>query len=151
MFEAVGEKYWPTYFRTLRDRMKPGGKAALQVNTIDDDDFPAYRKGVDFIQRYIFPGGMLPSPSVFEQQLKRAGLRQCQREFHGLDYARTLRCWDYRVLSRRNDIVSQGYDETFLRMWHYYLAYCETGFRNRRTDVMQVLLEHADEGLKASS
>lgn len=151
MFEAVGEKYWPTYFRTLRNRLKPGGRAALQVITMNDKDFPAYRKDVDFIQRYIFPGGMLPSPGVFEQQLKRAGLRQCEREFHGLDYARTLRCWDDRVLAARNAIVSLGYDERFLRMWHYYLAYCETGFRNRRTDVMQVLLERADVAPKAFS
>lgn len=144
MFEAVGEKYWPVYFGVLRRCLKPGGLAALQVITINERDFPRYRKSVDFIQRHIFPGGMLPSPSAFDTQAARAGLRRVSRNFHGLDYAETLRRWDYRVLKSRNAIIGQGRDEHFLRMWHYYLAYCESGFRNRRTDVMQVLLERPE-------
>ena len=144
MFEAVGEEYWPSYFRCIRDRLKVGGRAALQVITIDDADFNEYRKGVDFIQRYIFPGGMLPSPEVFDRVSAAAGLRQTARSFHGADYAETLRRWDERVLAARNAIRAQGFDERFLRMWHYYLKYCETGFRNSRTDVMQVVLEHAE-------
>ena len=141
MFEAVGEEYWPSYFRTVRERLKPGGRAALQVITIDDDDFNSYRKGVDFIQRYIFPGGMLPSPRVFDRVAAKAGLKRTAREFYGLDYAETLSRWNKRVFAVRDHIIAQGFDERFLRMWHYYLKYCETGFRNHRTDVMQVVLE----------
>lgn len=143
MFEAVGEKYWPIFFDSLLERLKPGGRAALQVITINDEDFSRYRKNVDFIQRYIFPGGMLPSARVFEQHAQAAGLHLSEQTFHGRDYAETLCRWDRRVLAARNAIVALGYDERFLRMWHYYLAYCETGFRNRRTDVMQVVLEPA--------
>ena len=140
MFEAVGEKFWPIYFKTVHDRLRPGGKAALQVITINNDDFDRYRKDVDFIQRYIFPGGMLPSPEVFAERVAQAGLLLEAQTFHGLDYAETLRRWDYQVMARRTAIQAQGYDERFMRMWHYYLAYCETGFVNQRTDVMQVLL-----------
>lgn len=141
MFEAVGEKYWPAYFRAVHDALKPGGRAGLQVITINDADFPRYRRGVDFIQRYIFPGGMLPSPSIFEIEARRAELRLIERNFHGLHYAETLKRWDSRVFAARDALLAQGFDERFLRTWHYYLAYCETGFRNRRTDVMQVVLE----------
>lgn len=142
MFEAVGEEFWQTYFHTLRDCLKPGGKVSMQVITINDDDFAKYRKGVDFIQRYIFPGGMLPSPEVFERVAGKCGLQQQQREFYGQDYAETLARWDRRVLAARERIAALGFDDRFLRMWRYYLKYCETGFRNGRIDVMQVVLEH---------
>lgn len=150
MFEAVGEEYWPAYFNCIRERLKPGGRAALQVITIDNHDFENYRRGVDFIQRYIFPGGMLPSAEVFDSVSGRAGLLRVQREFHGEDYAETLARWDRRVLTARTQIERLGFDNRFMRMWHYYLKYCETGFRNKRTDVMQVVLEHADTGRKTS-
>ncbi len=142
MFEAVGEAYWPPFFETLKRRLKPGGRAALQVITIRDDLFHEYRKGVDFIQRYIFPGGMLPSPAEFSRQARGAGLAPKMRSFHGLDYANTLRHWDRQVSAQRARISEQGFDERFRRMWHYYLAYCEAGFRRGTIDLMQVALIH---------
>lgn len=141
MFEAVGEAYWPTFFSTVRERLRPGGKAALQVITIRDDLFDEYRRGVDFIQRYIFPGGMLPSPGVFNRTARAAGLEPVRREFRGMDYATTLRHWDERVVAQRNAIRAQGFDQRFLRMWRYYLAYCEAGFRCGTVDLMQVGLQ----------
>lgn len=143
MFEAVGEDYWPQFFNTVRDRLQPGGKAALQVITIRDDLFADYRRGVDFIQRYIFPGGMLPSPGVFNRAARAAGLEPVRREFRGLDYATTLRHWDERVVVQRDAIRAQGFDRRFLRMWRYYLAYCEAGFRRGTVDLMQVALRRS--------
>lgn len=141
MFEAVGEAYWPQYFDTVRERLRPGAKAALQVITIRDDLFEDYRRGVDFIQRYIFPGGMLPSPGAFNHAARAAGLEPVRREFRGRDYATTLRHWDERVVEQRDAIRNQGFDERFLRMWRYYLAYCEAGFRRGTVDLMQVALQ----------
>lgn len=141
MFEAVGEQYWDTYFRTLHRCLKPGGRAGIQVITINEQDFPRYRNGVDFIQRYIFPGGLLPSPQRFHAHAQRAGLRCCDQVFFGLDYAETLRRWARRVENKRDVLQAQGFDERFMRTWQYYLAYCETGFRHKRTDVTQVVLE----------
>ena len=143
MFEAVGEKYWPQFFRALARCLKPTGRAGLQVITINDNDFPRYRRNVDFIQRYIFPGGMLPSPRIFEEHARHGGFELCDQLFFGGDYAETLRRWDRNVYAKRDALLAQGYDETFLRTWHYYLAYCETGFRNHRTDVMQVMLQRS--------
>jgi cyclopropane-fatty-acyl-phospholipid synthase len=140
MFEAVGERYWPDYFKALHDLLKPGGRAALQVITISDAGFDDYRKAVDFIQRYIFPGGMLPSPTIWEACVARAGLKTESRDFHGQDYARTLRIWDQRVHAVERDIRQQGFDERFLRMWHYYLAYCHAGFVSGHVDLMQTSL-----------
>lgn len=145
MFEAVGEVYWPSYFATVKQRLKPGGRAALQVITIRDDLFHDYRKGVDFIQRYIFPGGMLPSPAEFSRQARIAGLAPTMRSFHGDDYATTLRHWDRRFSLQRARISEQGFDERFCRMWHYYLAYCEAGFRRGTIDLMQIALVHDGE------
>ncbi|MCP1727993.1 cyclopropane-fatty-acyl-phospholipid synthase [Natronospira proteinivora] len=141
MFEAVGEAYWPVYFQTVHDRLKPGGRAALQVITIDDSEFERYRRDVDFIRQYIFPGGILPSVSVFEQQCRQAGLSLSHREFHGSDYAHTLACWAQRFKQAESSVKAQGFDERFIRMWHYYLAYCEAGFRNGRIDLMQTVLQ----------
>jgi len=142
MFEAVGEAYWPSYFATVKQRLKPGGRAVLQVITIRDDLFHDYRKSVDFIQRYIFPGGMLPSPAEFGRQARIAGLAPTMRSFHGLDYATTLKLWSERFAVQRARISEQGFDEHFRRMWHYYLAYCEAGFRRGTIDLMQVALIH---------
>ena len=140
MFEAVGEEYWPAYFDKVRDCLKPGGKAGLQIITIADRSFAAYRKRADFIQRYIFPGGMLPSPSILKQQVQRAGLTWAGNLEFGLDYAETLRQWRERFRAAWPDIQRQGFDERFRRMWEYYLAYCEAGFRAGNIDVTQVTL-----------
>ena len=142
MFEAVGEEYWPTYMETLRNRLRPGGTAALQVITIADDIFDDYKGSPDFIQHYIFPGGMLPTVGRFDAAAQAAGLEVVQRGFHGQDYARTLRAWQRRFLEREPEVRALGYDERFLRMWRYYLSYCEAGFLDDRIDVMQVALKH---------
>lgn len=141
MFEAVGETYWPTYFETLARCLKPGGRASLQVITIDESRFDHYRRHPDFIQCYVFPGGMLPSVDVFDTHTRAAGLQTVSRDFYGADYAHTLHRWDEQVSTHSASIRELGYDERFLRLWHYYLAYCEVGFRLKRTDVMQVGLE----------
>ena len=140
MFEAVGEQYWDAYFRAVHDHLRPGGRAALQVITIKDAAFEDYRRTVDFIQRYIFPGGMLPSPSAWEACVRRAGLHTESRDFHGQDYARTLRLWDQNVHRAEPEIRRLGFDTRFLRMWHYYLAYCQAGFSTGHVDLMQTTL-----------
>ncbi len=140
MFEAVGESYWPTYFQKLRDCLKPGGVAGLQIITIGDTTFPSYRKSVDFIQRYIFPGGMLPSPTALKQQVAAAGLTWSGSLDFGLDYAETLRQWHQRFIAAWPEIQPLGFDERFRRMWEYYLAYCEAGFRTGHVDVTQLTL-----------
>jgi cyclopropane-fatty-acyl-phospholipid synthase len=140
MFEAVGERYWPTYFGCLRDRLKPGGVAGLQVITIADRHFAKYRRGVDFIQKYVFPGGMLPSPSAFAKVAAAAGLHERGRSTHGLDYAVTLQLWRDRFEAAWTRIRPLGFDDRFRRLWNYYLAYCEAGFRTGSIDVMQVAL-----------
>ena len=137
MLEAVGEKYWPGYFAILRDRLAPGGRAALQVITIDDGLYDAYRKDVDFIQRYIFPGGMLPSPSRLRDQAQRAGLEWRGAEGFGQHYADTLAIWRRSFEAAWPQALALGFDERFRRMWRYYLAYCEAGFKTGRIDVLQ--------------
>ncbi|MBK5942101.1 hypothetical protein CCR96_23235 [Halochromatium roseum] len=144
MFEAVGEEYWPTYMETLRERLRPGGTAALQVITISDDIFEDYKASPDFIQHYIFPGGMLPTVGRFDAAAQGAGLEITERSFYGKDYARTLRAWHRRFLERETEVRALGYDERFIRMWRYYLSYCEAGFLDDRIDVMQVALRHQD-------
>jgi cyclopropane-fatty-acyl-phospholipid synthase len=141
MFEAVGEQYWPLYFDTIHRCLKPGGRAAIQVITIDEDTFEGYRSGADFIQKYIFPGGMLPPVATFERLAGEVGLQVRDEAFFGPDYAHTLRLWDERVLGSSADIGAMGFDERFLRMWRYYLAYCEAGFKCGRIDLMQIALE----------
>ncbi len=140
MFEAVGEEYWPDYFAALRRVLKPGGRASLQVITIDAARFAAYRRNADFIQKYVFPGGLLPSVPAFDAAAQVAGLAVGERGFYGLDYADTLRRWDAAVCARAGEIRALGFDERFLRLWRYYLGYCEAGFRTRRIDLMQVAL-----------
>ena len=141
MFEAVGEQYWPAYFRTLRERLTDTGKAGLQIITIDDRTFDRYRKRVDFIQRYIFPGGMLISEPRLAEEAARAGLKQTAIRRFGPDYARTLALWAERFDASWDTLKAQGFDEEFRRLWRFYLAYCEAGFRTGRTDVVQVVLE----------
>ncbi len=141
MFEAVGERWWPTYFRTLKQRLKPGGRALIQVITIDDNLFKQYRRGTDFIQRHVFPGGMLPSPSVFCEQAGRAGLKVTDDLAFGLHYARTLGLWHEAFCERLLEVKSQGFDDRFIRLWRFYLAYCEAGFRAGSIDVHQFTLQ----------
>ncbi|WP_462322285.1 class I SAM-dependent methyltransferase [Halochromatium sp.] len=141
MFEAVGEDYWPIYMETLRERLRPGGTAALQVITISDDIFDDYKASPDFIQHYIFPGGMLPTVGRFDAAARAAGLEIAERSFYGKDYARTLQAWHRRFLEREPEVRALGYDERFIRMWRYYLSYCEAGFLDDRIDVMQVALK----------
>ncbi len=140
MLEAVGEKYWPTFFAKVRDCLKPGGVAGIQVITMADRYFDAYRSKADFIQRYIFPGGCLLSPAHLRRQARAAGLRWCDDRDYGGDYARTLADWRARFLAAWPQIEPLGFDLRFRRMWEYYLAYCEAGFRADFTDVKQLAL-----------
>jgi cyclopropane-fatty-acyl-phospholipid synthase len=142
MFEAVGEEYWPIFLETLKRRLKPGGRVALQTITINDEFYENYRSRPDFIQLYIFPGGMLASPSVFRTHTGRAGLMARSFSFHGCDYARTLRCWQENLQRKFSELSSSDYSDSFLRMWQYYLAYCEAGFSSGRVDLMQTVMEH---------
>ena len=141
MFEAVGEAYWPTYFSTLSRCLHQGGKAALQVITIDDAIFDDYKREPDFIQQYIFPGGMLPSVPRLDTPLKSAGLKLVEDNGFGLHYARTLKEWRDRFLEAWPEISDTGFDQRFKRMWELYLAYCEGGFRAGSIDVRHMLIE----------
>jgi cyclopropane-fatty-acyl-phospholipid synthase len=140
MFEAVGEQYWPAYFDTLRRCLVPGGRAVVQTIVIDDALFERYRKGTDFIQQYVFPGGMLPSPTKFDDGARRAGLSVDDRFAFGIDYARTLAMWRETFVANLPRIAAQGFDARFARTWEFYLAYCEAGFAQRSTDVVQFTL-----------
>jgi cyclopropane-fatty-acyl-phospholipid synthase len=135
MVEAVGEAHWPAYFSMLRDRMKPGGHAILQAITIHSDRFEAYRAKADFIQRYIFPGGMLPTPERLNREASDAGLVFKPLQNFGLSYARTLAAWRERFDAAWPALAPLGFDERFRRMWLYYLIYCEVGFEQGVTDV----------------
>ncbi|MDR4306106.1 class I SAM-dependent methyltransferase [Chelatococcus sambhunathii] len=139
MFEAVGEKWWPAFFAQLRDRLRPGGAAGVQVITIQDRLFEAYRRETDFIQRYVFPGGMLPSPTALRTAATKAGLAVSDERIFGLDYAATLSKWRDRFRAAWPTIQPLGFDERFRRLWEYYLAYCEAGFRSGNIDVRQVV------------
>jgi cyclopropane-fatty-acyl-phospholipid synthase len=140
MFEAVGERYWPAYFNKIAEVLKPGGKAALQIITIREDLFEAYRKRADFIQRYIFPGGMLPSLDRLRGEVERAGLAWRRLEAFGQSYADTLAEWRRRFTAKWEEIRPLGFDEKFKQLWAFYLSYCEAGFRSGRTDVVQLAL-----------
>ncbi len=143
MFEAVGERYWSDYFAKVSSLLKPGGRAALQIITIKDDLFAAYRRRADFIQRYIFPGGMLPSLSRLQEEATQAGLAWEPVHRFGEHYADTLAAWGQRFTAHWEEIRSLGFDERFKRLWRFYLSYCEAGFRTARTDVVQVALAKA--------
>ena len=143
MFEAVGEAYWPAYFDTLKRSLKAGGRAVVQTILIDDALFERYRTGSDFIQQYVFPGGMLPSSRRFKDEAVRAGLTVTAEEYFGLDYAETLRRWRIAFNAQTESVRKLGFDERFMRIWQFYLAYCEAGFRAGSIDVAQFRLEHA--------
>ena len=140
MFEAVGEKYWPSYFSTVRDRLKPGKQATLQIITVADELFPRYRESVDFIQKHIFPGGMLPSPSVLKDQVQKAGLEFVDSMEFRKSYSITLRRWFETFNEKWPLIENMGFDDRFKRMWDYYLTSCASGFEFGTTDVTQVTI-----------
>ncbi|KRS18066.1 SAM-dependent methyltransferase [Roseovarius indicus] len=140
MFEAVGEQYWPTYFDTVRDRLNPGGRATLQVITVEDHRFEAYRNTVDFIQKYIFPGGMLPSPSVLRAEVERAGLQVLRSIEFGESYSQTLRRWHDTFNEKWDEVARMGFDDRFRRMWNFYLTSCAGAFRGGNCDVTQITI-----------
>tara|TARA_B110000093_G_scaffold58095_1_gene62733 strand:- start:565 stop:1773 length:1209 start_codon:yes stop_codon:yes gene_type:complete len=140
MFEAVGEKYWPSYFQTVHDRLKPGGQATLQIITVRDDRFEIYRKSVDFIQKYIFPGGMLPSPLVLSKQAQEAGLKVVKSIEFGESYSETLRRWHDTFNDKWDQVLAMGFDDRFRRMWNFYLTSCAATFHYGNCDVTQITI-----------
>jgi len=142
MFEAVGEQYWDHYFACIRRNLKAGGRAIVQSISIDEALFERYRKGTDFIQQYIFPGGMLPSPTAFRARAGAAGLAVADQFRFGSDYAETLRRWRQNFMRVLPRVRGSGFDERFIRLWEFYLAYCEGAFNAGSTDVLQFELIH---------
>lgn len=142
MLEAVGESHWPSYFRILKQCLKPEGGIVIQSIDIADNFYTHYRSSTDFIQQYIFPGGMLPCPAVMQSQVQAAGLQVKQSLGFGLDYARTLQLWHQAFMGQLDQIQALGFDAAFIRLWEMYLKYCEAGFIEGRTDVKLWLLKH---------
>ncbi len=140
MIEAVGQEYWPTYFQTVSRLLKPGGRACIQSITIDDALFERYLHSTDFIQQYIFPGGCLPSPSEFRKQAQAAGLQVVDELNFGPDYAETLRRWRESFTAQLETVRTLKFDERFIRLWTFYLAYCEAAFDEANIDVVQFTL-----------
>ncbi len=140
MIEAVGREYWPTYFATVARLLKTGGRACIQSIVIDDEFFERYLQSTDFIQQYIFPGGCLPSPGAFRAQAEQAGLKVIDEFCFGQDYARTLQEWRQAFMAREQQVLALGFDRRFMRIWEFYLAYCEAAFAERNTDVVQYTL-----------
>ena len=140
MFEAVGQKYWDSYFQAVRDALRPGSRACVQVITIDEARFEQYESTSDFIQQYIFPGGMLPSPERFEAKANGAQLQVTERYEFGLDYAETLRRWLRQFDARHDEITAQGFSQNFVKLWRFYLAYCIAGFEAGSINVGQYTL-----------
>jgi cyclopropane-fatty-acyl-phospholipid synthase len=138
MFEAVGEKYWPVYFDKLKSCLKPGRHATLQIITLQEKRWEIYRKGVDFIQKHIFPGGMLPSRSALLAEIERAGLNLRQSVEFGLSYDQTLRRWHDTFNARWDEVARMGFDDRFRRMWNFYLCSCAGSFRGGNCDVTQI-------------
>jgi cyclopropane-fatty-acyl-phospholipid synthase len=141
MFEAVGREYWADFFGVLRSKLKPQGKACIQSITIRDDLWGRYVRSTDFIQQYIFPGGLLPSRSEFRAAAAAAGLEVIGELEFGLDYAETLRRWRQRFLAEDSAVRSLGFDTRFMRIWEFYLAYCEAAFATGNTGVVQFTLQ----------
>ncbi|MEP7299290.1 MAG: cyclopropane-fatty-acyl-phospholipid synthase family protein [Burkholderiales bacterium] len=142
MFEAVGREYWPSFFETLKKQLKPGGRACIQSITIRDDLFDRYVRSTDFIQQYIFPGGLLPSPTAFRSAAAKAGLRVVNELDFGLDYAETLRRWRSNFMGADARVRQLGFDTRFMRIWEFYLGYCDAAFATGNTSVMQFTLQH---------
>lgn len=146
MYEAVGERFWPSYFRAIRDVLKPGGRALIQGITIHDEVFGRYRRGTDFIQQYVFPGGMLASERAFAKATAGAGLQLHASEAFGRDYAETLRRWLKAFTEAEPRVRGLGFDDRFIRMWRFYLCYCAAGFDSGRTDVLHFELSRPLQG-----
>lgn len=142
MFEAVGEKYWKTYFDKISSLLANKGKAIIQTITIDDKYFDSYRKGGDAIRTFIFPGGMLPAPEVFKKKAAQSGLKTTDQFEFGKDYATTLKVWLHNFEAKLPQVRNLGFDEKFIRLWRYYLAACAASFQVGRTNVMQMELQH---------
>ncbi|MDP2093207.1 MAG: cyclopropane-fatty-acyl-phospholipid synthase family protein [Hydrogenophaga sp.] len=140
MLEAVGREYWPTYFQSVAKLLKPGGRACIQSIVIDDALFERYIAGTDFIQQYIFPGGCLPCPRELRAQAAQAGLEVVDEFAFGPDYARTLQLWREQFLHEQERVLQLGFDQRFLRIWEFYLAYCEAAFTGANVDVVQITL-----------
>lgn len=140
MVEAVGRAYWPQYFQTVHRLLKPGGRACVQSIVIDDSLFDRYINSTDFIQQYIFPGGCLPCPRAFRQEAAAAGLQVVDEFAFGADYAETLKRWREKFLAERQQVMQLGFDERFMRIWEFYLAYCEAAFAKSNIDVVQYTL-----------
>ncbi len=140
MFEAVGREYWDSYFEILRNKLKPGGKACIQTITIRDDLFDRYVRSSDFIQQYIFPGGLLPSRDAFRTQAEQCGLEVVNELAFGADYAETLRRWRVQFLAHEGELRKLGFDTRFMRIWEFYLAYCQAAFASGNTGVVQFTL-----------
>jgi cyclopropane-fatty-acyl-phospholipid synthase len=143
MVEAVGREYWSGYFAQVAKLLKPGGRACIQSIVIDDALFDRYLRSTDFIQQYIFPGGCLPCPSELRRQAQAAGLEVVDEFAFGQDYARTCRWWREKFLAARTQVLALGFDERFVRIWEFYLAYCEAAFAQKNTDVLQITLRKA--------
>ncbi len=141
MFEAVGEKYWPVYFDTVRKRLKPGKSATLQIITVQDRRWDVYKRGVDFIQKYIFPGGMLPAPKVLRAQVEKAGLDVVKSVEFGKSYDLTLRRWHETFNEKWDQITTMGFDDRFRRMWNFYLTSCAATFASGNCDVTQITIQ----------
>ena len=149
MIEAVGEQFWPDFFRQMRDRLAAGGMAGIQAITIQERFFLNYRREIDYIRRYVFPGGMLPSPTILKSLGSNFGIPLVREKVFGDDYARTLSVWRDRFRAAWPSLVPLGFDERFRRLWEYYLAYCEAGFLSRNIDVRQMIF--AKEGVAAAA
>ncbi|TRD22353.1 SAM-dependent methyltransferase [Palleronia caenipelagi] len=141
MFEAVGEKYWPVYFNAVRERLKPGGRATLQIITVQDSRWETYRRAPDFIQKYIFPGGMLPSPTVLREQIRHAELTVLRSLEFGESYSLTLRRWFDTFNDKWEQVAAMGFDDRFRRMWNFYLTSCAATFHSGNCDVTQITVE----------
>ncbi len=141
MFEAVGERYWPGFFSKLHECLKPGGRAGLQIITLDESAFDNYRRNPDFIQRYIFPGGMLPTYEILQDLGRKTNLAMISQHAFAHDYARTLSEWCHRFWEAWPRIQPLGFDERFKRLWEFYLQYCEAGFRDGNINVRQIVYE----------
>jgi cyclopropane-fatty-acyl-phospholipid synthase len=141
MIEAVGQAYWPEYFKTIHRLLKPNGKVCIQSIVIDDALFDRYVGSTDFIQQYIFPGGCLPCPREFKRQANLAGFKVVDEFAFGMDYAYTLKLWRDKFLAEKQQVLKLGFDERFIRIWEFYLAYCEAAFAKKNTDVVQFTLQ----------
>ena len=144
MFEAVGQKYWPVYFETIKNCLHPGRQATLQIITVQDARWEVYQRGVDFIQKYIFPGGMLPSPNALKAEVQNAGLAVVKSKEFGLSYSQTLRRWHDVFNAKWDQAAALGFDERFRRMWNFYLTSCAATFESGNCDVTQITIANPE-------